>query len=90
METITREHTQEQKEINGKRLIALMFEQHIKITWRVVLLTLLPLVVFVGGGKLLDDQFGTSPWMMIIGVCFAFLTTQLLIVRVFHHLTRIK
>jgi F0F1-type ATP synthase assembly protein I len=28
----------------------------------------IPMVVFIGGGAWLDNQFGTTPWLLIIGI----------------------
>lgn len=57
--------------------------EHFQITWRVATITLLSIVVFGGGGWLLDKWIRTFPLFMIIGMVISYPVAQILIYIVF-------
>jgi len=56
---------------------------HFQITWRVATITLLSIVVFGGGGWMLDKLFNIFPTLMIIGMVISYPVAQVLIYIVF-------
>jgi len=56
---------------------------HFQITWRVATITLLSIVVFGGGGWMLDKLFNIFPVLMIIGMVISYPVAQILIYIVF-------
>lgn len=81
---------QEQDQERKQYLADLIFHGHLKVTVRVVVLVLLPLILCGGGGYILDRYMGTSPLLTIIGVALAFALSQALTVVVIKRLTEKK
>ena len=57
--------------------------EHFQITWRVATITLLSIVIFGGGGWMLDKLFNTFPTLMIIGMVVSYPVAQVLIYIIF-------
>jgi len=56
---------------------------HFQITWRVATITLLSIVIFGGGGWMLDKLFNIFPTLMITGMVISYPVAQVLIYIVF-------
>jgi hypothetical protein len=56
---------------------------HFQITWRVATITLLSIVIFGGGGWMLDKLFNIFPALMITGMVISYPVAQVLIYIVF-------
>ena len=65
----------------------LMFSKHIQITLRVAAITLGSILIFSGGGFLLDMQIGTKPLFLILGLVVSFPLSQYIIYRTFRSVT---
>ena len=69
-------------------LYDLMFKRHFEITYRVVYLTLLPLLLFGALGYALDSYFAIKPIGIIAGITMGFIAAQVLIFFTFMSLTK--
>lgn len=85
MENHTKQ-TEEQK--RNQRSIDLMFKNHLQMTWRIFGITGGSLVVFGGGGYMLDTWLNTKPVFMIIGFILAFIASQVINFVVFNNITK--
>jgi len=65
----------------------LMFNKHIQITLRVSAITLGSIILFAGGGLLIDTQIGTKPLFLIIGLLISFPLSQYVIYKTFRNVT---
>jgi len=73
---------QPKKQVNQPRM-GVGLAEHFQITWRVATITLLSIVIFGGGGWMLDKWIGTFPLFMIIGMVISYPVAQILIYIVF-------
>lgn len=71
-----------------KPLHHLMFAGHLKITIRVLGITIGTMAILGGIGYLLDKQLNTYPTVFIIGLFIAFPITQLAIYKTFKKLSK--
>lgn len=51
------------------------------LAWGLGFQIAIPLVIFALGGRLLDRQFNTSPWMLLIGVTTAAILSSYLVFK---------
>ena len=66
----------------------LVFAKHFQITIRVVLITVVGMTIFGGGGYLLDQKLGTQPLFLIIGLVTAYPIIQMILYRTFRSITK--
>lgn len=69
------------------KLEKLMFQEHYKITIRVIAITVSVMALLGGGGYLLDKQLGTDPYIFIAGILLAFPVIQVVIYYTFKQIT---
>ncbi len=60
----------------------------LKFLGKVALATVLPLVLLAYGGKIVDNQLGTTPWLLVIGASLALIITILWIRKMTKNLTK--
>lgn len=58
------------------------------IAWGLGFQIAIPLVIFALGGRLLDRQFGTSPWWLLAGVAIAAITSSWLVYKRINNLLK--
>lgn len=58
------------------------------LAWEFGYLIALPLVIFGLGGRWLDRQLGTSPWLLLGGMAVAITLTTIFLVRKFSKMIR--
>lgn len=66
-----------------RSLPAWIFQKHFEITYKVLLITLIPLALFAGGGHLVDKYLHTNPVGMVIGLLIAFPLAQYMVYKTF-------
>ncbi|MEK7632070.1 MAG: AtpZ/AtpI family protein [Patescibacteria group bacterium] len=64
------------------------FWKALGIAWEFGWVIVIPLVVFVLGGRLLDRHFGTSPWWLLTGLIVSITLTTIGLVWKFKKLLR--
>ncbi|MDP2691028.1 MAG: AtpZ/AtpI family protein [Candidatus Gracilibacteria bacterium] len=67
----------------GKKAYDLMFSKHYLLTATVFGYVIGGLVIFAGGGYLLDRYLGTRPVLLIVGFVLSFIFTQYSIYKKF-------
>lgn len=60
----------------------------LSIAWGLGFQIAIPLVIFALGGRLLDRQFGTSPWWLLAGVAIAAITSSWLVYKRINNLLK--
>lgn len=80
--------TDEKKKKSTEELENLMFGKHFQITIRVVTITVMGMLIFGGGGYLLDKALGTKPLFLIIGLVVAYPVIQVTLYRTFRSITK--
>lgn len=76
-----------EEERKPSKLERLIFQEHFKITFRVIGITVGLMALLGGGGYLLDQQLGTYPFIFIGGLIIAFPVIQVVIYFTFKKLT---
>lgn len=70
---------------NDKLKEVLIGKDHLQITIRVLLITVLVVALFAGLGYMIDTWFDTKPLGMIAGLLIGFPTTQFIIYKKFRN-----
>ena len=78
-----RMENQAPKKSDNKPPMGVGLSEHFQITWRVALITLTSILVFGGGGWMIDKWLGKFPLFMIIGMVISYPVAQVLIYIVF-------
>lgn len=64
------------------------FWQALNLAWELGYTIALPLVLFAVAGRYADRKFGTSPWLLLIGMAVAIGLTTILLIHKFSRLMR--